>query len=332
VSQNRYWLSLIALGAVACAGEYPQSTFHPTSDFAGQLDGLFRGIFWWALGVFVVVEGILLVAIVRFRHRGQGAPPRQVHGHTALEIGWTIAPALILVFIAVPTIRSIFRSTGEPAAGALHVEVVGHQWWWEFRYPELGITTANELWVPVNRPVALAMTTADVIHSFWVPKLAGKRDVIAGRINRIAFTADSVGEFLGQCAEFCGESHANMRLRVVVATDSGFRAWAVRQGTGPAPLDSGSAAWQGHQVFARSACIGCHTMEDVPVARAQIGPNLSHVGSRTTIGGGLFPNDTEHLRRWVADAPAMKPGALMPPMVLSDEDLDAIVAYLQSRQ
>jgi cytochrome c oxidase subunit 2 len=255
-----------------------------------------------------------------------------VHGHTALEIGWTIAPALILVFIAVPTIRSIFRSTGEPPAGALHVEVVGHQWWWEFRYPELGITTANELWVPVNRPVALAMTTADVIHSFWIPKLAGKRDVIAGRINRIAFTADSVGEFLGQCAEFCGESHANMRLRVMVATDSGFRAWAVRQGTAPAPLDSGSAAWQGRQVFARSACIGCHTMEDVPVARAQIGPNLSHVGSRATIGSGLFPNDTEHLRRWVADAPAMKPGALMPPMVLSDEDLDAIVAYLQSRQ
>jgi len=133
-------------------------------------------------------------------------------------------------------VGAIFRTQAAPPKDALRVKVIGHQWWWEFRYPELGITTANELWVPVNRPVALAMTTADVIHSFWIPRLAGKRDVIAGRVNRIAFTADSVGAFLGQCAEFCGESHANMRLRVMVATDSGFRAWAVRQGAAPAPL------------------------------------------------------------------------------------------------
>jgi cytochrome c oxidase subunit 2 len=332
VFKSRYWLSLFALSVVACAGDFPQSTFHPASDFAGALDGLFRGIFWWALAVFVVVEGLLLVAILRFRARPGAPPPSQVHGHTALEIGWTIAPALILVFLAVPTIRVIFRSTGEAAPGALRVEVIGHQWWWEFRYPELGITTANEMRVPVGRPVALEMTTADVIHSFWVPRLAGKRDVIAGRVNRLAFTPESVGTFLGQCAEYCGESHANMRVRVMVETDAVFQAWAAREGAAPAPLDSASAAWRGRQVFARSACIGCHTMEDVPAARAQIGPNLSHVGGRTTIAAGLFPNDTDHLRRWVANAPAMKPGALMPPMVLSDEDLDAIVAYLQSRQ
>jgi cytochrome c oxidase subunit 2 len=332
VFKSRYWLSLIALTALACAGDYPQSTFHPASDFAGALDGLFRGIFWWALAVFVVVEGLLVVAIFRFRARPGAPQPSQVHGHTLLEIGWTIAPALILVFLAVPTIRAIFRSTGEALPGALRVEVIGHQWWWEFRYPELGITTANELRVQVGRPVALEMTTADVIHSFWVPRLAGKRDVIAGRVNRLAFTPVSVGTFLGQCAEYCGESHANMRVRVMVETDAAFQAWVAREGAAPAPLDSGSAAWRGRQVFARSACIGCHTMEDVPAARAHLGPNLSHVGSRTTIGSGLFPNDTDHLRRWVANAPALKPGALMPPMVLSDEDLDAIVAYLQSRQ
>lgn len=318
------------LGVLACAGEYQQSTLHPASDFAGRLDDLYRGIFWWAVGVFVVVEGLLLVAIVRFRRRPGGAEPRQVHGHTALEIGWTIAPALILVFIAVPTIRTIFTSTGEAVPGALRVGVVGHQWWWEFRYPELGITTANELHVPVGRPVALEMETADVIHSFWVPRLAGKRDVIAGRVNRIAFTADSVGTFLGQCAEFCGESHANMRLRVMVDTDSAFAAWVRRETTAAPSPDSGTVAWRGREVFARSACIGCHTMEDVPVARAQVGPNLSHIGSRETIASGLFPNDRDHLRRWVVDAPAMKPGALMPPMDLPDEDLDAIVAYLQS--
>ncbi len=328
----RYWLSLVTLGALACAGQYPQSTLHPASDFAAEVDGLFRGIFWWAVVVFVVVETLLLVALVRFRRRAGAAEPQQTHGHTALEIGWTIAPALILVFIAVPTIRSIFRTSGTAPEGALRIEVIGHQWWWEFRYPDLGITTANELHVPVGTPVALEMTTADVIHSFWAPRLGGKRDVIAGRINRISFTADSAGTFLGQCAEFCGESHANMRLRVEAEPPGAFAAWVARQAGGPAPLDSGSLAWRGRQVFARSACIGCHVMEDVPVARSAIGPNLSHVGSRTTIASGLFPNDAEHLRRWVANAPAMKPGSLMPPMILSEPDLDAIVAYLQSRQ
>jgi len=321
---------VLVLGILACAGDYQQSTLHPASDFAGRLDHLFRGIFWWALGVFVLVEGALLVAIIRFRRRPGGDQPRQVHGHTALEIGWTIAPALILVFIAVPTIRAIFASTGAATPGALRVEVVGHQWWWEFRYPELGITTANELHVPVSRPVALEMQTADVIHSFWVPRLAGKRDVIAGRVNRLAFTADSVGTFLGQCAEYCGESHANMRMRVMVDTDSGFAAWVDRQTAEPPSPDSGSLAFQGRDVFGRSACIGCHMLDGVPVARAQVGPNLSRVGGRATIAGGLFPNDTEHLRRWIANAPAMKPGALMPQMDLAAEDLDAIVAYLQS--
>jgi cytochrome c oxidase subunit 2 len=323
---------LITLGAMACTGHYPQSTLHPTSDFAAEVDGLFRSIFWWAVLVFVVVETLLVVAILRFRQRAGAPAPKQTHGHTVLEIGWTIAPALILVFIAVPTIRSIFRTTGAAPAGALRIEVIGHQWWWEFRYPELGITTANELHVPIGRAVALEMTTADVIHSFWAPRLGGKRDVIAGRVNRISFTADSVGEFLGQCAEYCGESHANMRLRVMARSAADFQAWVARQTGGPAPLDSGSLAWRGREVFARSACIGCHVMEDVPAARSPIGPNLSHVGSRTTIAAGLFPNDAEHLRRWVADAPAMKPGSRMPPMVLSDPDLDAIVAYLQSRQ
>ncbi len=332
VCRFRYWLALVALASIACAGEYPQSTFHPTSDFAAEVDGLFRNIFWWALGVFVVVETLLLVAILRFRQRAGAPEPRQTHGHTGLEIGWTIAPALILVFIAVPTIRSIFRTTGAAPEGALRVEVIGHQWWWEFRYPTLGIVTANEMHVPVGTPIALEMTTADVIHSFWAPRLGGKRDVIAGRVNRISFTPDSAGTYLGQCAEYCGTSHANMRLRVVVQDPAEFEAWVARQTGGPAPLDSASLAWQGRQVFARSACIACHAMEDVPVARSVIGPNLSHVGSRMTIASGLFPNDADHLRRWIANAPAMKPGALMPPMVLSDPDLDAIVAYLQSRQ
>jgi cytochrome c oxidase subunit 2 len=332
VSKHRYWLTLLALGALGCGGEYAQSTLHPTSDFARALDGLYMNVFWWALGVFVVVEGLLLFAILRFRARPGAAEPKHVHGSTVLEIGWTIAPALILVFIAVPTIRQIFQSQGDAPAGALRVEVVGHQWWWEFRYPELGIVTANELHVPVGRPVALEMTTVDVIHSFWVPKLAGKRDVIANHVNRLAFTPDSVGMFLGQCAEYCGTSHANMRFQVFVDDATAFDTWVARERGGPAPVDSGSLAWEGQRVFARSACIACHTLEGVPVAQGKVGPNLTHVASRSTIASGLFPNSEATLREWVAHAPTMKPGSLMPAMTMSDADLDALVAYLRSRQ
>lgn len=331
MSRLRIWPVLLAVAGWACAADnYPQSTLHPRSDFGWAIQDLFTGIFWWAVVVFVVVEGLLVLAIIRFRHRPGAPDPKPIHGHTALEIGWTIAPALILVFIAVPTVKTIFRTQGVAPAGAMRVEVVGHQWWWEFRYPELGIVTANELHLPVGRPVALEMTTVDVLHSFWVPALGGKRDVVNNRVNRLSFTPDSIDWYLGQCAEFCGASHANMRMRVRVESDSAFQAWVALQTGGPAPLDSGSLAWQGKQIFSRQACIGCHQMEGVAAAVGQIGPNLSHVGSRTTIAAGLYDNTSENLRRWVTDAPEMKPGSLMPQMLLSDAELDAIVAYLQS--
>jgi cytochrome c oxidase subunit 2 len=331
VFRTRLWPALLAVAVSACAGDrYAQSTLHPKSDFAWLIQDLFVGTFWWAVLVFVVVEGLLLYAVIRYRARPGAPAPKHIHGHTALEIGWTIAPALILVFIAVPTVQAIFRTQGEAPEGALRVEVVGHQWWWEFRYPELGIVTANELHLPVGKPVALEMTTVDVLHSFWIPALGGKRDVINNRVNRLSFTPDSLGEYLGQCAEYCGASHANMRMRAVVESEADFQAWVAREAGGPAPLDSGSLAWQGRQIFSRQACIGCHTMKGVPVAVGKIGPDLSHVGSRRTIAAGLFPNTTENLRRWVAHAPDMKPGSLMPPMLLSDAELDALVAYLQS--
>src|SRR5262245_53186868 len=154
--------SLVLLAA--CGGPYPQSTLAPVSDFGHDVDKLFTGIFWWAVGVFIVVEGLLLYSIVRFRHREGGPAPKQHEGHTALEIAWTLAPALILVFIAVPTVRTIFKTAGTPPPGALRVEVIGHQWWWEYRYPDLGIVTANELHLPVGKPVAVDITSADVIH------------------------------------------------------------------------------------------------------------------------------------------------------------------------
>ena len=322
---------LALLSALACAGEqFPQSTLHPKSDFGWAIQDLFAGIFWWAVVVFVVVEGLLLYTIIRYRARPNAPKPSQTHGHTILEVGWTIAPALILIFIAVPTVRTIFTTQGGAPEGAMRVEVVGHQWWWEFRYPDLGIVTANELHLPVGKPVALDMTTVDVLHSFWIPALGGKRDVVNNRVNRLSFTPDTLGSYPGQCAEYCGDSHANMRVWAVVETDSAFQAWVARQTGQPAALDSGSLAWEGRRVFSRSACIGCHTMAGVPAAVGQIGPNLSHIGGRVSLAAGMFSNNTDNLRRWVSNAPAMKPGSLMPAMVLSDADLDAIVAYLQS--
>ena len=326
----RLWLATAALAMSGCGGPFPQSTLHPRSDFARGTDALFTDIFWWAAAVFVVVELMLLVAIVRFRHREGRAAPRPTHGHTLMEIGWTLAPAVILVFVAVPTVRTIFATAGEAPADALKVDVIGHQWWWEFRYQELALVTANELHVPLGRVVQLSITSADVIHSFWAPPLGGKRDAIPGHMTRIAFRPDSVGDYSGQCAEFCGASHANMRLRVIVDSDSGFGRWATVQLAGPAAPAPGTLAERGRAVFARSACIGCHTIQGV--SPGVIGPNLTHVGSRTTIASGLFPNDSAHLARWIADAPSLKPGSLMTRMQppLTDADIAALGAYLQS--
>lgn len=326
----RLWLLTAALAISGCGGPFPQSTLHPRSDFARATDVLFTNIFWWAAAVFVVVELLLVVALVRFRHREGRPAPRPTHGHTLMEIAWTLAPAAILVFVAVPTVRTIFATAGEAPADAVKVDVIGHQWWWEFRYQELGLVTANELHVPLGRAVQLSITSADVIHSFWIPRLGGKRDAIPGHVTRIAFRPDQLGDYTGQCAEFCGVSHANMRLRVVVDSDSGFGRWATVQLAGPAAPAPGTLAERGKAVYARSACIGCHTIQGV--SPGVIGPNLTHVGTRTTIASGLFPNDSAYLARWIADAPSLKPGSLMTRMQppLTDADVAALVAYLES--
>ena len=326
----RWWSTPAVVLLLGCGGPFPQSTLHPHSDFARATDVLFTDIFWWAAAVFVVVEALLLFALIRFRHREGRPAPRPMHGHTLMEIAWTLAPAVILVFVAVPTVRTIFTTSGIAPADALKVDVIGHQWWWEFRYQELGLVTANELHLPLGRAVQVSITSADVIHSFWVPPLGGKRDAIPGHVTRIAFRPDAPGEYAGQCAEFCGASHANMRLHVVVESDSEFGRWATVELAGAAVPAPGTLAAQGKTVFARSACIGCHTIQGV--SGGVIGPNLTHVGSRATIASGLFPNDSAHLARWIADAPSLKPGSLMTRMQppLTDADIAALVAYLES--
>lgn len=225
----RIVLSLFSLAIVlillSCTPSHPQSTFDAAGPIAKKQLELFWIVFAAAVVVFVVVEAVLLYALFRFRRRGINDPiPPQVHGNTRMEIAWTIAPAIILAAIAIPTVIYIFDIAKTPD-NALEINVIGHQWWWEFEYPEYDVVTANEFYVPVKRPIKLNLTSDDVIHSFWLPKLAGKVDVVPSNTNTLNFVADHIGTYIGQCAEFCGEAHAFMRVQVVVESEPGFERW-----------------------------------------------------------------------------------------------------------
>jgi len=215
----------------ACSGQYPNSTFTDLTDLNRDARGLWNLMIWLGIGVFVFVEALLVYVMIRFRRRPNDPEPEHVHGNTKLELAWTILPAFVLVIIAVPTVKSIWKfNTGAPA-NALQVDVIGHQWWWEFRYPEHNIVTANELYIPTGRPVNFTLRSADVIHSYWIPQLGGKRDVVSNRVNTLWFTPDSVGTqaFNGSCNEYCGASHANMRFRAYTVSPDEFDRWVVGQ-------------------------------------------------------------------------------------------------------
>jgi cytochrome c oxidase subunit 2 len=206
--------------------------------------------------------------------------------------------------------------------------VVAHQWWWEFQYPGQSVTTANELHVPVGRPVDLALESADVIHSFWVPAVGGKRDVVPSHVNHLWFTPSTRGTFPGQCAEMCGVSHANMRMKLVVETPAEFARWLARQQAPPREPDSTSQAGRGRQVFLDVGCIACHTVRGV--SEGVIGPDLTHLAGRTSIAGAIYPNTPEMLAKWIADPPTRKPGTLMPALGLDARQIADLVAYLRS--
>ena len=235
-------LVAVALVGAAC-GQHPNSIFHPRTEFNREVGFLFNILIWLGTLVFVFVEAVLIYTLVRFRRRGGPRQPEHVHGNTTLEILWTIIPAVILVFIAIPTVRVIFRTQAKARADALQVEVIGHQWWWEFRYPQYfarnpsgridTVVTANELYLPIGRTVSFTLKSQDVVHSFWVPSLGGKRDVVTNHANYLWFTPDSTTTtaFNGFCAEFCGASHANMRFRTFVVTTEEFQSWVAHQQT-----------------------------------------------------------------------------------------------------
>jgi cytochrome c oxidase subunit 2 len=430
-----------AIAAVSCNEAHPNTTLVPHSDFGREIDFLWDRLLLLGTIVFVLVEAALVFVVIKYRRRDNQATPPQTHGSTKLEITWTLIPAVILVFIAVPTVRTIFITQAQAAPGSLNIDVTGHQWWWEFRYPEYGVTTANEIYLPAGRTVNFRLRSADVIHSFWTPQLGGKRDVVTNRTNYIWYTPDSStanNVWNGFCVEYCGASHANMRFRVFTVTPDEFASWVAGQkaparfgavgpaapaggpippplegavvttpggpqaptqaaqaaaqrvaqqssgtqaagGTQPAiprpqnpaanpgaqtgvrgvtpatsfastgslpagyifprekipdfavphaPIPSGlkftagltGSAQRGKQVFSSSACIGCHSIAGNPSAMGVTGPNLTHVGSRSTIAAGRYPNTAAYLALWIKNARAMKPEVIMPTLGLDEYD------------
>jgi cytochrome c oxidase subunit 2 len=283
--------------------------------------------------IFVTVSGLLLYVVIRYRQRpgDDEHEPAQIYGSAQIELAWTVIPILIVVVLFLSTVRVIFviQNSKKPKQ-ALDVQVIGHRYWWEFRYPDYGIVTANELHVPVTSdpkhpmPTYLKLATADVDHSFWVPRLNGKQDLIAGQVNDMWIQPESTGIYLGQCAQYCGEEHARMLIRVYAESPADFEQWIANQQKNAV---QDPAVADGRAVFEQSACINCHAVKGT-VANGRFGPDLTHLMSRDTIAAGALPNTRDNLERWIKDPDAYKPGCLMPAMKLSDKDVDEITSYL----
>jgi cytochrome c oxidase subunit II len=326
-------LSVFALLAAGRAWADPQlglpTTLSPESAPAHTIFNLSLFVLEITGTIFAVVGGLLAFALVRFRARrdDDASEPPQIYGSTQVELAWTVIPVLIVVVLFLTTARIIFAIQDAPEpADALDVTVVGHQFWWEFRYPKLGIVTANELHVPVGKATYLKLLSADVDHSFWVPQLAGKTDLIPNHPNNTWIQPERTGLYLGQCAQFCGVEHAQMLLRVYVDTPEQFAAWAEHQQQ-PGAQDASVAA--GRHVFETEACTNCHAVGGT-AAIGTFGPDLTHLMSRDTIASGILPNTPENLRAWIQNPNNAKPGVLMPAMQLSDQQIDELVAYLST--
>jgi cytochrome c oxidase subunit 2 len=364
-------MAVVALFALAACGDDTSrySTLSPRSDVADDIQGIYKLVFWLALLVFIGVQFAIVYTALRYRRRKEGeVRPPQIHGNKTLEIVWTIIPAIVLLVIFIPTVRIMYDQADSAESGDYVVEVYAKQWWWEVHYPGLGtstdnvtgeqniLLTANEIHVPVDKKIQIKLYSNNVIHSFYVPQLSGKMDVIPGHENVIGFTASEPGVYYGECAEFCGDAHAWMRFQVVVQPQEQFDAWVTAMNT---PSPSAAATYgtnpDGTLVQAPAAmgiCLGCHRVGGTTAAFAPIGldedpgteeqlgtakiagPDLGLFGCRTTIGAGIIPNTVEDLEAWLRDPGAIKPGTYMgtaiKPGTLKEEDIHTIAVFLES--
>lgn len=321
-------VSFVVLAVAAQADAAAPSILRPASQSAQDIRHLSLWLLVICLLVFVVVEGLLITVIVLFRRRRREEDVRQVYGNSNLEFLWTLIPAILVIIIFTMTIRSM--GALQLQGGEVAVKVTGHQWWWEFEYPDGKVKLANEVHIPAGRTVNISLESADVIHSFWVPQLGGKTDMPPGHVNRATFLAATPGVYQGECAEFCGLQHAHMRFDLVVEDSARFSAWLRHQGE-PAAEPLSDQAKRGQQTFLSQPCLGCHAIRGTAAAGATA-PDLTHVGSRRSIGAGTLPNDPQSLERWIRDPQAVKPGVLMPAVPMTDAQRADIVAYLEGLQ
>lgn len=333
--------ALLIVSPKAAAAEtkiFPDNTniFAPASTPAHSIYDLSLFVLAICGAIFIFVAGGLVFSVVKFRRRSDddGSEPAQIYGSNQLELAWTVIPVLIVVVLFLASARVIHAvEDAQFPPGTAEVIAVGHQFWWEFQYPQQGFTTANELHVPVSdasrpTPTHVTLLSADTDHSFWVPRLAGKTDLIPNRLNSMWIDPHEIGVYVGQCAQFCGRQHANMLLRVVVESPSDFERWVARQRQPAAPSDH---AAQGRRVFESTACVNCHTVSGTN-AHGTFGPDLTHLMSRETIAAGAAANTAENLRLWISNPETLKPGSLMPAMHLDEQDLDAVTSYLLTLQ
>ncbi len=322
--------ALLALLLTACSDELPQNALDPQGPVARQVHSLAMPVFVIAGLVFVLVEALLVYAIVKFRRRSEDEAPVQVHGNVKAELTWTIIPAVVLAVVGVLTVGTIVDLDRTPRGeDVVRVTVTGHQWWWEYEYPDHGVVTANELHIPTGAKVALTLKSDDVIHNFWPPKLAGKIYAIPNRENHMVIEAEKPGTYHGQCAEFCGISHANMLLKVVAHPPAGFRQW-VQTNSAPAvpPGAEEEDAAAGAALFRQKGCASCHAVKGF--AAGELGPDLTHLHQRKVFAGAMFELNPKNLRRWLRNPPEEKPGSIMPNLNLTEEEITSLIAYLDT--
>lgn len=321
-------LAVVAFGLVGCTVE--QSIFDPKGPVAEKQLSLVYLSFWIMTGVTIVVAVILIYVIIRYRERkGQEGTPEQVEGNKLLETIWVVIPVILLTILIIPTITTTFElADASVKEDDVEVVVTGKQFWWEFYYPDLGIVTANELHIPTGKKIHLQLEATDVIHSFWVPKLGGKTDTIPGRTNYMWLQADEPGVYSGQCAEYCGASHALMAFEVVAHEEGGFDDW-VAQMTQPPSEGMSELAQEGEEIFSQS-CASCHAVEATPDTKDMQGPNLANFGNRNKLAAAILDNDRESLKDWIMNPQDIKPGNLMPDLNINDQQAEALAEYLHS--
>lgn len=322
-------LTVVAFGLAGCTVE--QSVFDAKGPVAEKQLSLIYLSFWIMTGVTIVVAVILIYVIIRYRERkGQeGTIPKQVEGNSLLETIWVVIPVILLTILLIPTVTITYELADASDDGnSLEVVVTGKQYWWEFYYPELDIVTANELHIPTDTKIHLHLEATDVIHSFWVPKLGGKTDTIPGRTNYMWLQADEPGVYSGQCAEYCGASHALMAFEVVAHEEGDFDSW-VAEMTAPPSEGLTELAQEGEAIFAQS-CASCHAVESTPDTLGMAGPNLANFGNRNKLAAAILENDRESLKDWIMHPQDIKPGNLMPDLNINDDQAEALAEYLHS--